>query len=659
MVGVLSCVFYAAIVIGQYAGRAGLRAVAGAAAAGDEAGALHRRPEPVRVRRHRRADRISGGRFAAGRPAAAAGLRPDRRPAGAQPAHHRQPDERSGDHRHRWTDSDVQSGGGHDHRCAGGEAVGESALDVLTLPPEFIAVFGAKRGAAAAAAHGPDVSPQGRPADRPRAEHGGAADAARRNRLPVDLPGRHRSAPPRTRSARTAAAGGRRRAGRRHRPRDPQPAGVDGRVGPDPAAGAAAHARSVAADGHRAARVGTAQRDDPQLPRLRPPAAPGDVAGRRATRGDRRGGAAREQSRAERRPSHRRHRAGHGGLAAGRRGAAAADRLEPGDQRPARDGAGWHADAVGGRERRSGRRPRRGGDRGPRRRHRHRPRGARRHLPAVPRRVCPRNRAGPVDRATDRRRLRRRDPGHLRPRHRHDRARAHAHHARGAARRGFRGESLMMTDRAWDTALQPAAETPPLARILVVDDELGIRVMLAAALKREGYEVLLASDGRERARRARRRPGRCRRDRHPHAAHDRDRAARRGQADRSGAQRHHDDRLRLEGYGARRAAARRHRLRREGGQAQGRVDAADPQGARPQAPPAGERAAQADARHHAPVLEHHRLERCDGGAVRPDRADRADQQHRARRRRVGHRQGAGRPRDPFQLARGRIGRSSR
>ena len=54
----------------------------------------------------------------------------------------------------------------------------------------------------------------------------------------------------------------------------------------------------------------------------------------------------------------------------------------------------------------------------------------------------------------------------------------------------------MMTDRAWDTALQPPAETPPLARILVVDDELGIRVMLAAALKREGYEVLLASDGR-------------------------------------------------------------------------------------------------------------------------------------------------------------------
>jgi two-component system, NtrC family, response regulator PilR len=54
----------------------------------------------------------------------------------------------------------------------------------------------------------------------------------------------------------------------------------------------------------------------------------------------------------------------------------------------------------------------------------------------------------------------------------------------------------MTTDRAWDTALQPPAHAAPLARILVVDDEPGIRVMLSAALKREGYEVLLASDGK-------------------------------------------------------------------------------------------------------------------------------------------------------------------
>ena len=54
----------------------------------------------------------------------------------------------------------------------------------------------------------------------------------------------------------------------------------------------------------------------------------------------------------------------------------------------------------------------------------------------------------------------------------------------------------MISDRAWDRALQPPAPPPALARVLVVDDEPGIRVMLSAALKREGYEVLVASDAK-------------------------------------------------------------------------------------------------------------------------------------------------------------------
>ena len=54
----------------------------------------------------------------------------------------------------------------------------------------------------------------------------------------------------------------------------------------------------------------------------------------------------------------------------------------------------------------------------------------------------------------------------------------------------------MISDRAWDTALRPPVLQTPLARILVVDDEPGIRVMLSAALKREGYEVVVASDAR-------------------------------------------------------------------------------------------------------------------------------------------------------------------
>jgi two-component system response regulator PilR (NtrC family) len=53
----------------------------------------------------------------------------------------------------------------------------------------------------------------------------------------------------------------------------------------------------------------------------------------------------------------------------------------------------------------------------------------------------------------------------------------------------------MIADRAWDTALHPPSDPSQAARILVVDDEPGIRVMLAAALKREGHVVQLATDG--------------------------------------------------------------------------------------------------------------------------------------------------------------------
>ena len=116
----------------------------------------------------------------------------------------------------------------------------------------------------------------GRAQHRARAQHGAADDAARRDRLPLHVPGRHRVAQARARGARAAAAGRRRRDGGRHRPRDPQPARVDVRVDPDPAPGAAAHGRAVAADGHRAARVGSAERDDPQLPRVRAAAAARD-----------------------------------------------------------------------------------------------------------------------------------------------------------------------------------------------------------------------------------------------------------------------------------------------------------------------------------------------------------------------------------------------
>jgi two-component system response regulator PilR (NtrC family) len=53
----------------------------------------------------------------------------------------------------------------------------------------------------------------------------------------------------------------------------------------------------------------------------------------------------------------------------------------------------------------------------------------------------------------------------------------------------------MIADRAWDTALHPPSDPSQAARILVVDDEPGIRIMLSAALKREGHVVQLATDG--------------------------------------------------------------------------------------------------------------------------------------------------------------------
>ena len=46
---------------------------------------------------------------------------------------------------------------------------------------------------------------------------------------------------------------------------------------------------------------------------------------------------------------------------------------------------------------------------------------------------------------------------------------------------------------------QPAvrANTPAVAHILIVDDENNIRRVLAAMLKREGYEVTTAADGEQ------------------------------------------------------------------------------------------------------------------------------------------------------------------
>ena len=210
---------------------------------------------------------------------------------------------------------------------------------------------------------------------------------------------------------------------------------------------------------------------------------------------------------------------------------------------------------------------------------------------------------------------------------------------------------------ATDTATESATTAP--ARVLVVDDERSMRELLTIVLKRDGYEVLVADDGRAGDRAAEEAARRHPDHRHPDAADERRRRPARGQEHRPRDHQHRHDRVRVDRHRGRGAAARRRRLRPQVAERGQRAAAAGAQGARAQAPAAGERAAQARAAERAQVLEHHRPQRADAGGVPADRDDRADRQHRADHRRVGHRQGARGARDPLQLARGRTGRSSR
>jgi len=53
-----------------------------------------------------------------------------------------------------------------------------------------------------------------------------------------------------------------------------------------------------------------------------------------------------------------------------------------------------------------------------------------------------------------------------------------------------------MAEQMWDTAPAPVVAAAPTARVLVVDDEPSMRQMLSFALRREGYDVSTADDGR-------------------------------------------------------------------------------------------------------------------------------------------------------------------
>ena len=176
-----------------------------------------------------------------------------------------------------------------------------------------------------------------------------------------------------------------------------------------------------------------------------------------------------------------------------------------------------------------------------------------------------------------------------------------------------------------------------------------MRELLAIVLGREGYEVVVGGERAAGPRRARAPAGRSADLRHPHARHDRARRAARGEGDEPGSRRHHGHGVRLDRDGDRSAPDGRLRLHPQAVQRR-RAEDRRRRRARAAAAAARERAAQARPRRAPPVLEHHRPQRGDAGGVRADRDDRPDHQHRAGDGGVGHRQGAGRPRHPLQLA---------
>ena len=167
--------------------------------------------------------------------------------------------------------------------------VGRRLEEVLELPPNVADELGASLRPVARPPHRDVVSHGRRPADRARVHRDAAADTGRQRRAAVRVSGRHRHQEARARRAAAAAACGGRRDGRRHRPRNPQPARVDVGIDSDSAAGASAHRGAGAADGHRAARIGAPERHDPIVSGVREAAAVLDCAARRSPRAERRG----------------------------------------------------------------------------------------------------------------------------------------------------------------------------------------------------------------------------------------------------------------------------------------------------------------------------------------------------------------------------------
>ena len=186
-------------------------------------------------------------------------------------------------------------------------------------------------------------------------------------------------------------------------------------------------------------------------------------------------------------------------------------------------------------------------------------------------------------------------------------------------------------------------------RILVVDDEPSMRDMLRIVLRRDGYDVLVAEDGRQAL-------GVLERERVDLLLSDIRMADISGvdvlRAAKQSNPRHHrvhDDRVRVDGDRRRGDAPRRRGLFHEAIQ-HGRAAAEGAAARRGVAVQAGERPAEAGPELQLFVLEHHRPQRADARRLQDGRNDRQDEQHRADYRRIRDRQGSRGARRPLQFA---------
>ncbi len=179
-----------------------------------------------------------------------------------------------------------------------------------------------------------------------------------------------------------------------------------------------------------------------------------------------------------------------------------------------------------------------------------------------------------------------------------------------------------------------------------------MRELLSIVLRREGYDVTIAENGRAAIDLLERGAVRPADFGHQDAGHERRRSAPRREAHRSGHARHHDHRLRLGRHRDRSDAAGRARLSEQTVRRR-RAENQGPQRHRAAPAPPGERAAEARARHHAPVRQHRRPQRQDARRLQAHRADRADGQHGPHQRRIGDRQGMGGAGDSLLLAEAR------